>query len=145
MSRETFFKSRFCLGLVTPKSRLGLGLGPLRLDSGWRRCSDVSKIHKYCKCVTIFGKNWLFVHFLANQLSLILPLATVELNHGNLYAWQSRSLDTAYGTRETIDLFLSNFIFLIKKFGISNCGFRYITMFLMVVNAVLRHYIKLHV
>ena len=53
------------LGFVTPKSRLGLGLGlgPLYLESRSRHCSDVDKAHSCCKYVMIFVKNRLFVRF----------------------------------------------------------------------------------
>ena len=96
MSRDTFFKVSVSSRFVTPKSRLGLGL--LRLDFKSRYCTDASKAHKSRKYGMIFGKNWLSVRFFGHSgswPSLNLPLVTVELNHENLYAWESRSLDTA--------------------------------------------------
>ena len=51
------------LGLVTPKSRLGLDLGPLSLQSRSRHCSDVSKAHRCYKYVINSGKNCLFLRF----------------------------------------------------------------------------------
>ena len=65
MSRNTLFEVSVseALGLVTPKSRLDLGLGPLCLESRLRQCSDVRKAHRCGKYVMIFGKNRLFVRF----------------------------------------------------------------------------------
>ena len=55
---KRFSKSRFRLGLVTPKSCPGLGLGPLCLESRSRQ--DVGKAHRY---VMILSKKRLFVGF----------------------------------------------------------------------------------
>ena len=68
------------LGLVTPKFRLGRGLRTFRLESRSRHCSNACKDHSCCKCVMIFGKNRLFVRFLAVRASwpfINFPLVTV--------------------------------------------------------------------
>ena len=64
---KRFLKSRFRLGLVTPKSCPGLGLGPLRLESRSRQCSDVGKAHRCCKYVMILSKKRLFVGFFSHS------------------------------------------------------------------------------
>ena len=61
---KRILKSPSRLGLVTPKSRLGLDFGPVCLESRLRHFSDVGKAHKCCKYVMIFSKNRLFVRFL---------------------------------------------------------------------------------
>ena len=58
---KRFSKSRFRLGLVTPKSCPGLSLGPLYLESRSRQ--DVGKAHRCCKYVMILSKKRLFVGF----------------------------------------------------------------------------------
>ena len=56
-----------CLVACFSKSRLGLGLGLLCLESRSRRCSDVGKAQS--KYVMSLSKNRLFVRFFAIRLS----------------------------------------------------------------------------
>ena len=78
-------------GLVTPKSRLdlGLSLGTLCLESRLRHCCDVGKAHRSCKYVIIFSKNRLFVRFLAIWASW--SFLNLHYSHSRIKSWQSLS------------------------------------------------------
>ena len=72
---------------MTPKSRLGLGLESLRLESNSRHCSDVTKAHRCCKYVMIFDKNRLFVRFFSH--STVITLFKFAISHSIIEPWQS--------------------------------------------------------
>ena len=72
------------LGLVAPKSHLGLGLGlgSLRLESNSIHCSNVGKAHRCCKYVMIFRKNDLLVRFFSH--SDIMALFEFVISHSRV-------------------------------------------------------------
>ena len=76
VSRDTFSKSQPRLGFAISKSRLGLGLRLLCLESRSRHHNHVGKAQRCCKSFTIFSKIDYLLAFLAirNDYTLWLPL-----------------------------------------------------------------------
>ena len=77
---EVSVSSRSC----NPKSRLGLG--PLRLESRSRHCSDVSKVYRGRKYVMVFRNNSYLYIFLAIRSHALFKFA---ISHSRIEPWLS--------------------------------------------------------
>ena len=84
--QDMFFEVSVSLGLVTPTPSLDLNLGSLRLESNSRYCNDVTKTHRCCKHVAIFGKNRLFVCFFNH--SDVMALFKFAIGHTIIKPWE---------------------------------------------------------